>query len=182
MFVARSMTKEVVTIDRDASILEARDLMKKHKFRHLPVCREDGTIIGIVTDRDVRSALPREFSVDSVPSAQMKMTPEISAFKIKDIMTPDPIRISPLDTIQDALLLIERTRVGALPVVDDQNRLIGIISVRDLMRAFINVLGIGKPGSLICILAKEDAGHLKKIVDTITEEGISFSSILVTHL
>jgi acetoin utilization protein AcuB len=64
-------------------------------------------------------------------------------------------------------------------VVDHDGRLKGIISVRDLLRAFINVLGIEEPGTLLGILVEEKVGQLKKIVDAITEENISFGSILV---
>jgi acetoin utilization protein AcuB len=96
-------------------------------------------------------------------------------------MTKDPITISPTYTIQDALLLIQNSKVGALPVVDDDAKLKGIISVRDLLRAFINVLGIGEPGTLLCILVEEKIGQLKKIVDAITEENISFGSVLVAR-
>ena len=96
-------------------------------------------------------------------------------------MTKDPISISPTYTIQDALLLIQNSKVGALPVVDDDHKLRGIISVRDLLRAFINVLGIGEPGALLCILVEEKVGQLKKIVDAITAENISFGSVLVAR-
>jgi acetoin utilization protein AcuB len=71
--------------------------------------------------------------------------------------------------------------VGALPVVDEDGKLTGILSVRDLLRAFINVLGIGEPGSLLCILVEEQVGQLKKIIDAITEENVSFGSILVAR-
>ena len=60
-------------------------------------------------------------------------------------------------------------------------RLQGIISVRDLLRAFINVLGIGQPGTLLCILVEEKVGQLKRIVDAITEMGVSFGSVLVAR-
>ena len=112
-----------------------------------------------------------------VPREQVKY----SAFNTKDIMTAEPLTISPSDTIQDALLLFQKKRVGAFPVVDDAGKLKGIISVRDLLRAFTNVLGIGEPGTLLCILVEEKIGQMKKIVDAITEEGISFGSILVAR-
>ena len=96
-------------------------------------------------------------------------------------MTPDPVTASLSDTIQDALLLIQEKKVGALPVVDEQGVLKGIISVRDLLRAFVHVLGIGEPGTLLCIIVEEKIGQLKKIVDAITEENISFGSVLVSR-
>jgi acetoin utilization protein AcuB len=110
-----------------------------------------------------------------------KAAEAIPALQVKDIMTKNPATISLSYTIQDALLLIQKLRVGALPVVDEQGQLKGIISVRDLLRAFINVLGIGEPGTLLCILVEEKVGQLKKIVDAITEENVSFGSVLVAR-
>lgn len=77
--------------------------------------------------------------------------------------------------------MIQETNVGAFPVVDDQNRLIGILSIRDILKAFTNVMGIGEPGTLLCILLDQKVGQMKKIVDAITEENISFGSILVAR-
>ena len=78
-------------------------------------------------------------------------------------------------------MVIQDSKVGALPVVDQDGKVTGIISVRDLLRAFINVLGIGEPGTLLCILVDEKVGQLKKIVDAITAENISFGSVLVAR-
>jgi acetoin utilization protein AcuB len=172
------MTHKVISIDPDTGIFEAQELMAENKIRHLPVTAPDGRLIGIVTDRDIRSALPYKFFKKS--SSEEKKN-DVSQLKIKDIMTRDAITISPTYTIQDALLIIQDANVGALPVVDEDGILKGIISVRDLLRAFINVLGIGEPGTLLCILVEEKVGQLKKIVDAITEENISFGSVLVAR-
>jgi len=178
MFVSRSMTRKVITAGPETGIFEAQELMAQSRIRHLPVIETDGRLVGIVTDRDIRSALPYEF-FKKHPSMQEKK--KFSKLQIKDIMSKNPITISPTYTIQDALLMIQDAKVGALPVVDEENRLTGIISVRDLLRAFINVLGIGEPGTLLCIIVEEKVGQLKKIVDAITEENISFGSVLVAR-
>ena len=178
MFVSRSMTRKVITVDPDKTVFEAQDLMAENKIRHLPVVDANQQLIGIVTDRDIRSALPFNFIKDDCSAEERD---KICALTVKDIMTKDPSSISPTYTIQDALLMIQNLNVGALPVVDDSGKLTGILSVRDLLRAFINVLGIGEPGTLLCILVKEEVGQLKKIVDAITEENISFGSVLVAR-
>ena len=178
MFVSRSMTRKVITVEPDDGIFKAQELMAKHKIRHLPVIESDGRLIGIVTDRDIRSALPYAFFKQPPSQAEKD---SFAKLKIKDIMTRDPITISPTYTIQDALLMIQDSRVGALPVVDEEGILTGIISVRDLLRAFINVLGIGEPGALLCIVVEEKVGQLQRIVDAITEENISFGSVLVAR-
>jgi acetoin utilization protein AcuB len=178
MFVSQSMTHKVITIDQQADIFEAQEKMANNRIRHLPVIDSQDRLIGIVTDRDIRSALPFKLFKDPGLEAEKE---KISDLKIKDVMTQNPRTISPDYTIQDALLLIQDLRVGALPVVDDQGKLKGIISVRDLLRAFINVLGIGESGTLLGILVEEEVGQLKKIVDAITEENVSFGSILVAR-
>ncbi len=178
MFVSRSMTRKVITVEPDDGIFKAQELMAANRIRHLPVIQPDGRLIGIVTDRDIRSALPYKFFKE-FPSEEEKKN--FSELKIKNIMSKDPITISPTYTIQDALVMIQDARVGALPVVDENGILRGIISVRDLLRAFINVLGVGEPGTLLCILVEEKVGQLKKIVDAITEENISLASVLVAR-
>jgi len=178
MFVSRSMTRRVVTIGPKTSVFEAQELMTQHRVRHLPVVEEGDKLIGIVSDRDIRSALPYHCFKDGLSGDEKQ---KLEGLKAEDIMTRKVFTIPPAYTIQDALLMIQNAKVGALPVVDEEGRLKGILSVRDLLRAFINVLGIGQPGTLLCILVEEKVGQLKKIVDAITEMGISFGSVLVAR-
>jgi len=178
MFVSRSMTRTVIKIDENADILEAKKKMAEHRIRHLPVVSEDNRLLGFVTDRDIRSAMPS--SVLDDPDRDRAHV-RLAEIRVAEIMTKNPVTLSPQDTLQDALLLIQKKKVGACPVVDEQGILKGILSTRDLIRAFINVLGIGEPGTLLCILVEEKIGQMKKIVDAVTEENISFGSILVAR-
>lgn len=178
MFVSRSMTRGVVTAAPETSLFDLQELMAAHRIRHIPIVDEQRKVVGIVSDRDIRSALPFRFFKEGLSETEREKFKNIRA---RDIMTSPVITISPGYTIQDALLMIQNAKVGALPVVDEEGRLRGILSVRDLLRAFINVLGIGEPGTLLCILVEEKVGQLKKIVDAITEMGISFGSVLVAR-
>lgn len=178
MFVDKSMNRKVVTIGPNASLPEAKETMTENGIRHLPVVDPENRLLGIVTDRDIRSAMP-SILLDDYDSSEVRK--RLARVTVKEIMTRDPVTIPPRYTIQDALLLIQKTRVGAFPVVDENGRLKGIISIRDLVRAFINVLGIGEPGMLIGIRVEDKVGQLKKIVDAITEEKISFGSVLVAR-
>jgi acetoin utilization protein AcuB len=178
MFIDKSMTTDVFTIDPETSIADAAELMSRNRVRHLPVTDREGLLVGIVTDRDIRSAMP---SILSSEELARKEKERIVQLRVKDIMTRNVVTVSPMNTLEDALLLMQRTKVGAFPVLDRQGKLVGIISVRDLMRAFINVLGIEEPGTLLCILAEDKIGQMKRIVDAITEERIPFGSILVAR-
>ena len=179
MFVSRSMTKNVVAAHPGDSVVSAQEKMAKHRIRHLPVVDENNKLLGIVSDRDIRSALPE--SILRVLDCTEKDIKKIQALTLEDIMTKDPVALSSSDTIQDALLIIQNERVGALPVVDDEHHLMGILSTRDLLRSFINVMGIEEPGILLGILVENKLGQLKKIVDAVTEEKISTGSILVAR-
>ncbi len=178
MFVSRSMAKKVATVDKECSLLEAQELMKQRQIRHLPVVDADNTLLGIVTDRDIRSALPYGLAKGEADPQERE---KYAHLKVGSVMTTDLLCIYPNHTLQDAILLIQQKKVGAFPVVDHDKKLVGILSVRDLLRAFINVLGIGEPGTLLCVLVEEKVGQLKKIVDIITEENISCGSILVAR-
>ncbi len=178
MFIDRSMTKDVLTISPDTGILEAQTMMSQNRIRHLPVVLADNTLVGIVTDRDIRSSMPSTILSEAEKAGEEK---RLAVMKVKDIMTADPITISPTETLEDAILMMQKHKVGAFPVVDQEGKLHGIISVRDLMRAFATVLGLEEPGALLGIVVENKLGQMKRIVDAITEQKVSFGSILVAR-
>ncbi|HKJ65416.1 MAG TPA: CBS and ACT domain-containing protein [Desulfopila sp.] len=178
MFVTESMNTDLVTIGPDATLDQARLLMEARNIRHLPVIDENEKLLGIVSDRDMRSAQPSSLLGAEEYEAAMA---QIMGRKVEEIMTRDPLTISVFYTLQDTLLVMQKRKVGALPVVDEDGRLKGIMSTRDLLRAFVNIMGIGEPGSLLCILVKDQPGQMQKIVDIITEENVSLGSVLVAR-
>jgi acetoin utilization protein AcuB len=177
MFISKFMTKDVVTLGRDSDIAEAKQLMIRYRIRHIPVTRPDRTLIGIVSDRDIRSAMPSKFFHDQ--GIEEIETDRLTGVLVQEIMTKDPVSVSLSSTLQDALLLIEKTRVGAFPVVDEHLKVNGIISDRDLLNAFIHVLGIKEPGALLGIVVDENIEEMERIIHALISENITFGSILV---
>ena len=178
MFIEQSMNRKVITIDPEAGIAEAKEKMLQYRIHSLPVIDTNRNLVGIVTDRDVRSAWPSDLFSEEETLRQKDRSAEL---KIKDIMTADPVTVSPANTLQDALLMMQKFHVGALPVVDRGGKVAGIISLRDLLGAFTEVLGIDEPGMLLGIVADDRQGQMKRIVDAITEEKIRFGSVLVSR-
>jgi acetoin utilization protein AcuB len=152
--------------------------MLENKIRHLPVVNGYGLLVGIVSDRDMRSAMPSSLLGRE---EYEKALERVLDYTVDDIMTEDPLTISIYYTIQDTLLVMRQKRVGALPVIDENGYLKGILSTRDLLSSFVNVMGIGEPGTLLCILANEQRGQMKKIIDIVTDEKISLGSVLVSR-
>jgi acetoin utilization protein AcuB len=178
MFVSKSMTKKLITVTGETDILKVGKIMSDNRIRHVPVVDDSYILLGIVTDRDIRSAMP-SVAIEDFNSKEERN--KLSSLKAKDIMTKDLVTVSPTYTLQDVLLLFQKHHFGALPVIDDNKVLLGIISIRDLLRAFIGVMGIREPGTLLCIVAEQKVGQMKKIVDIITAENISMGSILVAR-
>ncbi len=176
MFVSETMVTDLITVAPGTKLSEARELMRQNSVRHLPVIDDEGKLLGIVSDRDMRDAQPS--SLLSKVEYE-RIFDKVMSHTVEEIMTRDPVSISVYFTIQDTLIIMGKKKVGALPVVDEDGYLKGIMSTRDLLSAFVNVMGIGEPGTLLCILVKEQPGQLKKIVDIATEEKISLGSVLV---
>lgn len=178
MFVSERMSRDLITARPDMKIADVRNLMQEKRIRHLPVVDENGVLLGLVSDRDVRSAMPS--TLLKKPDYEITLG-KIMNFPVSDIMSRDPIKIYMYYTIQDVLLIMRKNKVGALPVVDDDNILHGILSTRDLLSAFVDVMGIDEPGTLLCIISEDKQGQMKKIVDIVNEEKISLGSVLVSR-
>jgi acetoin utilization protein AcuB len=179
MFVSDRMSKNLVTAGPDMTIFEAKKLMTESDIRHLPVVDAAGKLLGMVTDRDIRNAMPSTL----VKKVDYDLTlAKITNYPIGDIMTKNPLIIYAYYTIQDSLLMMQKKKVGALPVIDQEGYLKGILSTSDLLKAFVNIMNIDEPGCLLCIIVKEKQGQMKRIVDIITEEKISLGSVLVARV
>jgi acetoin utilization protein AcuB len=178
MFVTEMMKTDLVAVNPETKLSEARSLMMEGNFRHLPVVDAEGKLVGIVTDRDMRDAHPSSLLDEE---SYQKTLDKVMQHTISEIMTAEPITVAPYYTLQDTLLIIGKKKVGALPVVDEEGHLKGIMSTRDLLRAFVNIMGIEEPGTLLCILVNEEPGQLKKIVDIAYEENVSLGSVLVAR-
>ncbi len=126
MVVRHWMTPNVVTISRGASIQEALAKMRQHSIRHLPVTDDRRHLLGWVSDSDLRGAL--------VPSMLEELT-------VADIMIHQPITASPEMALEKLTKLLLEKRIRGLPVVD-QGELIGVITVVDILSAFITMMGL----------------------------------------
>lgn len=135
MRVSQYMTPNPATIRPNDSLRTAIDLMVQ-VGRRLPVIDQDGTLAGIVTDRDLRLAMNSPL----VPHTQKEGEKLLKNAKVKEVMTYPVLTIGPDVWVDQAAAVMLENNISGLPVVDKRNRLVGIISVSDLLRALIHVL------------------------------------------
>ena len=176
MTARKTKRGNVFCVDKETDIVQARIIMVEQKVRHLPVVDDQGRLIGMVSDRDLRTAMPLE-SYQHPEIEQAKTT--LSRVQIAEIMTRAPHRISAGYTLQDTLMLFKKTKVGAFPIVDEHDVVVGIISDRDLLDEFIDLLGVGSPGCFLGLLLPPSPRFVSRIVSAFAEEKIAISSMLV---
>ena len=131
--VADVMTTHPLSVDPEDSIQQALDIMDQENIRQLPITNQK-ELIGIITDRDIRSFLGgRSLSFLEEQEVAMKT-------KVGSVMTDKPITLSPDDDLREAVELLLEEKVGGIPVVDPEVGLIGIITYVDVLRCFLEQL------------------------------------------
>jgi acetoin utilization protein AcuB len=125
------MTVDPTTVGPTDSLQKVIELLRRRDTRSVPVV-EEGKLVGIVTDRDIRQVAP------AYPLLRDEQ--EIRRYRenlaVTAAMTADPMTISPDAPLVQAAKVLETYRINSLPVVDGE-RLVGIIAVTDLLRAFV---------------------------------------------
>lgn len=123
-------TPELVTINMDAGLGEALEICIERRIRHLPVVDENGKLVGILTDRDIRASLsPRLGTISENESDRVTLRRRVHVYMHRQIVTGTP----EMPLAGAAALMLEH-RVGCLPVVDEDRRLVGIVTTSDFLR------------------------------------------------
>lgn len=176
MLVKDWMTKDPITITDETSMMKAIHLMKQNRFRRLPVMHE-GRLVGIVSDRDLKEASPSKATTLDVHELYYLL----AELLVKDIMTRDPITVSPEDTVEHAAQLMLENTISGLPVVDSQGKLEGIITQSDVFRAFMHITGILQGGVQFALRMEDRPGLIKEVVDLLRARGARFVSLLTSY-
>ncbi len=178
MLIRDWMTQEVIAVTAETSMLKAGKLMKEHDIRRLPVIDEARRVIGIVSDRDVKAASPSKATTLDMH----EMYYLLSELKIKDIMTPNPVTVDPLDTVENVALLMLEKGFGGLPVVDADRKLVGIITDHDVFKVLVSITGVRAGGVQLAFRLPDKPGTMRPIFDVLREHQASIISVLSANI
>ncbi len=142
MKIKNWMQSEPVVIDRQALLQDAASMMKEYGIRHLPVVDEDENMVGFITESDLR-----HFSFPSM----------VEDIPVHQVMVLNPITVNPNASIETAARLIHDYKIGGLPVLD-KKKLVGIITLSDILAAFIEVMGLLKKSTRIDVIVNKKGG------------------------
>lgn len=179
MYVRDIMTPNVITIPADTSIINAKRIMREHKFRRLPVV-DDGKLVGIVTEERLEKVAPPKGTSPSIWEFSYSL---VSAFgtQVREVMSKKKlVTVSPDMTVEAAVALAQSKKVGALVVVEN-GKVVGICTTNDFFYRIVNkVLGLGEPGSRIHVTGGGESKELEEIISLINRHGLQIATIHIT--
>ena len=156
MFVAQWMTQAPKSVSSKTPVMEAMQLLRKGGYRRLPVV-DGGRLVGIVTDRDLKDATPSAANTLSV----YELNYLLSKLVVREVMTTPVFTVSPEDPVEQASLLMEEHKVSGLPVVAG-GRLEGMLTITDMLRAFVAMLGLREGGTRVTVNLPDEPGVLAR--------------------
>lgn len=173
MAVKDFMTRKVVYVSPDTTVAHTADMMREQGLRRLPVIEND-RLVGVVTERTMAEASPSKVTSLSI----YEMNYLLNKTKIRDIMARDVVTVSPYASLEDAVYAMMKNQVGILPVVE-VGQVFGVITEKDMFKAFLEVSGYGEEGIRVIITADDTVGTLAKIVDTISADNLNIKRTVV---
>ncbi|GAA0440399.1 acetoin utilization AcuB family protein [Virgibacillus salarius] len=171
MLVEEIMKTEVIALPPTATIKEALHLLHKHKIRHIPIVDSTKEVIGIVSDRDVRDASPSIFEKESEAC-------ELD-HEIQTIMNQPVITIHPLDFVEEIAKIFYEQEIACLPVVRKNNKLVGIITEKDMLYTMIQLTGTHVQSSHIEVKVPHRPGILPEVTSIFGKRKTNIISVLV---
>jgi acetoin utilization protein AcuB len=175
MLIKDWMTKEPVVAKAGTSIMKAAKLMKENKIRRLPVVDDDGRLVGMVSDRDIKEASPSR-----PPPGHARALLLLSEIKVADIMTKKPLAITPDEPVEKAAVIMMRNRIGGLPVVDAESKVVDHHRQRRV-QVLISITGVLTGGVQLAFGLPNAEGGLKPVLDDLKARGCRIMSILTSY-
>lgn len=170
MLVETIMTSPVFTLRPDNTIEDAMDMMSKRSLTHIPIVSEEEKLTGIISDRDIKLTLPSVLSNED-PEFNLKVP-------ISRIMRKRVSFCHPLDFVEEIALDFYHYSIGAMPVVS-KNKIVGIITQKDMLNTFLELTGITEPGSIIEVNIEDRTGVIYDIGKVFKDLNIRIISVSV---
>ena len=177
MYVGWNMKTNLVTVSPETSIFRARELMDARRISQLPVTDGRAHLMGIITDRDLKEAWASPATTLSVH----ELTYVLQKLTVANIMTRKVITATPDMTIERAARLIHDNKISALPVIKD-DKLVGIITIIDLLEVLLMALGLGEDSSRISLLVRDRIGVLAEVAGWMQRSEINIRSVMIMPL
>jgi len=172
MLVRDWMTANVISLGVNSSVLDAAEILREKNIRQFPVLDSKGALVGIVSDRDIRDAMPSKF----IPGDGAASNGGLYTLTAGDIMTLDPITVRSDTSMDEVADILVKHKIGGLPVLDGST-LAGIITQQDVLRFVCAASGAHRGATQFGIRLPSRPGTLAELLGALREVGIIYTSI-----
>ncbi len=176
MLIENWMTKDVITGTPDMSMMKASKIMKEKGIGRLPVVNEAGVLQGVVSDRDIKEASPSKATTLDMHELYYLL----SEIKLKDIMTKKVVTIRTGETVERAAALMLEHNIGGMPVVDEANKVVGMVTDSDIFKVLVKITGVLEGGVQIGVRLPNQPGGLIPVLDYLKDHGARLMSLLTS--
>lgn len=157
MLVSDWMTPQPITVTPDTPVMDALKILKERGFRRLPVV-DNRRLIGITTRKDLKDAMPSKATTLSV----WELNYLLSKLTVSEMMARPVITAQESEYMEDAALRMQEHGVGGLPVLDAAGQMTGIITITDVLRAFVDIMGMKEGGTRLTLDMPDTPGSLAR--------------------
>lgn len=172
MYVKNRMTSNPICIDVNSKISEVVDIMNEKGLHRIPVV-SGKKLVGLVTEGMIsKNGATKATSLSIFELNYLLSKTSVDAIMIRDVITIHEDRF-----LEDAALMMFKHDIGCLPVVNDANDVVGILTTNDVLSAFLDILGYRESGSRVCIEVKDELGTIGKISEVFVRNNCN-----ITHL
>jgi len=169
MLIRDIMTTNVITVPSNASVFEAKRIMDKKKLRRVPVL-DGGKLVGVISSKRLEKAIPRKLTSSSNIWDIAYSMATLHQRPVSEIMQTEVVTAKPDMTVEEAVALAQAKKVGGLVVVENGDKIVGILTTNDIFYRVVNpVLGVGEPGERIWVAGGGESKALEEIISTINK-------------
>ena len=174
MFVADRMTKHPISVTSNATVGEVDRLMKKNKFHRMLII-DNGKLVGYLSDRDIMRVTPSP----ATSLSKFEIRSLLDKLSVKDIMKTHVVTVNEDATIEEAALIMYQNKVGGLPVISEVGAVVGIITATDILKTFVNVMGLPRGGKIRMTLSVgNEIGIVAAITKIFADDGVNLDSVI----
>ena len=174
MLILDWMKPHVITVVPDTSLLQCRKLLKDNRINYLPVVDRDNIVVGLIASADLKAFAPQHTTGFEI----LEALDILAETKVKDVMVVAPVTIHYNNTVEQAAKTMFDRHVACLPVIDDEDKLVGIITGWDIFHALLNMSGAEQGGEEAGFVLPNQPGTIREILDTLKTHGMSVISVL----
>ncbi|MCR5170964.1 MAG: CBS and ACT domain-containing protein [Desulfovibrio sp.] len=174
MLIQHWMAKDVYSVDEKATLLKCRALFRNLKISRLPVVDKDKRVIGILSQNDITQFQP----VHATGYEFIESMDILDKTLVKECMTPNPVCANVNETLEAAAEKMIEHRVSCLPIIDNDGKLVGIVTEWDIFKSLVSITGVNQPGIQLSFEVENKPGSLRALLDVVKAHDMRIISVL----